>query len=63
MDWLHQMYNIMLLGPSGVGKTFFAAGLCAQVIEKGYKAYFRTMEDLLNMLRMKDFARAAMADY
>lgn len=63
MDWLDQIYNIMLLGPSGVGKTFLAAGLCAQAIEKGYKAYFRTMEDILNMLRMKEFARSAMADY
>ena len=63
MDWLDQIYNIMLLGPSGVGKTFFAAGLCAQAIEKGYKAYFRTMDDILNILRMKDFSRAAMADY
>lgn len=63
MDWLDQIYNIMLLGPSGVGKTFFAAGLCVQAIEKGYKAYFRTMEDILNMLRMKDFARAAMPDF
>lgn len=63
MDWLDQIYNIMLLGPSGVGKTFFAAGLCAQAIEKGFKAYFRTMDDILNMLRMKDFSRAAMADY
>lgn len=63
MDWLDQIYNIMLLGPSGVGKSFFAAGLCAQAIEKGYKAYFRTMDDILNMLRMKDFARAAMADH
>jgi len=60
MDWRDQIYNIMLLGPSGVGKTFFAAGLCAKAIEKGYKSHFRTMEDILNMLRMKEFARSSM---
>jgi DNA replication protein DnaC len=63
MDWLDQIYNIMLLGPSGIGKTFLSAGLCPQAIEKGFKAYFRTMVHVLNMLRMKEFARSAMADY
>jgi DNA replication protein DnaC len=46
-----------------VGKTFLAAGLCADAIDKGYRAYFRTMEDIVNMLKMKDFARSSMAEY
>lgn len=63
LNWLDQGYNIMLMGPSGTGKTFMAAGLCADAIDKGYKAYFRTMEELVNMLKMKDMVRTAMADY
>ena len=63
LNWLDQIYNIMLMGPSGTGKTFLAAGLCADAVEKGYKAYFRTMEELINMLKMKDFAKSAMAEY
>ena len=63
LNWLDQVYNIILMGPSGTGKTFLAAGLCADAVQKGYKAYFRTMEELINMLKMKDFTRAAMADY
>jgi DNA replication protein DnaC len=63
MAWLDQMYNIMIMGPSGVGKTMLAAGLCADAIEKGYKAYFRTMDEIITMLKSKDFSRAAMADH
>lgn len=63
MAWLDQMYNIMIMGPSGVGKTMLAAGLCADAIEKGYKAYFRTMDEIITMLKAKDFSRAAMADH
>lgn len=63
LNWLDQIYNIMLMGPSGTGKTFLAAGLCADAVEKGYKAYFRTMEELINMLKMKDFAKSAMAEH
>jgi DNA replication protein DnaC len=63
LNWLDQIYNVMLMGPSGTGKTFLAAGLCNDAIKKGYKAYFRTMEELINMFKMKDFTRTAMAEY
>jgi len=46
LNWLDQVYNLMLMGPSGTGKTFLAAGLCADAIKKGYKAYFRTMDQI-----------------
>lgn len=63
LNWLDQGYNIMLMGPSGVGKMFIAAGLCSDAIDKGYKAYFRTMEDITSMLKMKDVTRSAGAHY
>lgn len=63
LNWLDQIYNIILMGPSGTGKTYLAAGLCADAVGKGYSAYFRTMEELISMLKMKDFTRTAKADY
>lgn len=63
LNWLDQIYNLMLMGPSGTGKTFLAAGLCADAIQKGYKAYFRTMEEILNMLKLKDVTRTALNEY
>ena len=63
LNWLDQIYNIILMGPSGTGKTFLAAGLCADAVARGYSAYFRTMEELMAMLKMKDFTRTAKADY
>jgi DNA replication protein DnaC len=63
LNWLDQGFNLMLMGPSGVGKTLLAGGLCADAIEKGYKAYFRTMEELINILKLKEVTRSALADY
>lgn len=63
LNWLDQGFNIMLMGPSGVGKTLLASGLCADAIDKGYKAYFRTMDDIVNLLKMKDMTRSAAVDY
>jgi DNA replication protein DnaC len=61
--WLEQNYNLVLMGPSGVGKTYFAAGLCSDALKKGYKAYFRTMEQIMEMLKLKDITRSAGLEY
>jgi DNA replication protein DnaC len=63
LDWLDQLYNIILMGPSGTGKTFIAAGLCNDAVHKGYKAYFRTMDDIIGTLKMRDFTQTAKAEY
>lgn len=61
--WLDQNFNIILMGPSGTGKTFMAAGLCLDAIKKGYKAMFRTMDQLCYMLKMKDVTRSAALEH
>ena len=63
LQWIDQLYNLMLMGPSGTGKTYLAAGLCADAINKGYSALFRTMEQLLATFKMKDVTRSAMTEY
>src|SRR5690606_20043579 len=63
LNWLDQGFNIMFMGPSGTGKTMLAAGLCADAIDKGYKAYFRTMEELVTMLKTREMVRSAQAEY
>ena len=62
-QWLEQNYNIVLMGPSGTGKTLIAAGLCYDALKKGYRAYFRTMEQITVMLTMKDITRSARVEY
>lgn len=61
--WLEQNYNLVLMGPSGVGKTYLAAGLASDALNKGYKAYFRTMEQIMEMLKLKDITRTAGVEY
>lgn len=63
MLWVEQVYNLVLMGPSGTGKSFIAAGLVNEGVAKGYKAYFTTMEDLINILRMKEITANALSTY
>lgn len=63
LGWLEQNFNIILMGPSGVGKTYIAAGLCFDAVDHGYRAYFKTMDELIKTLKMKDITRAAASEY
>ena len=33
LNWLDQAYNIILMGPSGTGKTFIAGGLVYEAVK------------------------------
>lgn len=63
LKWLEDNFNVILMGPSGTGKTYVAAGLCFDAVEKGYLAYFKSMEELVHILKMKDMTRSAAAEY
>ena len=62
-QWLEQHYNVVLMGPSGTAKTYIAAGLCYDALKIGYRAYFRTMEQINEMLILKDITRSALIEY
>lgn len=61
--WVDQMYNLVLMGPSGTGKTLIAGGLVNDAIKRGYRAYFITMADLINVLKRKEIISSAMNTY
>jgi len=63
LAWLDQAFNIVLMGPSGTGKTYIAAGLIYDAIKAGKKGYLFTMEELITCLRTKDISTSAMQTY
>ena len=63
LSWLEQNYNVILMGPSGTGKTYIAAGLCFDAVTRGYRAYFKTMDELVKVLKMKEVTHKAATEY
>lgn len=63
LAWMEQAYNIILMGPSGTGKTYIAAGLIYEAIKKGKKGYMFTMQEIINCLKTKDISYAGMRTY
>lgn len=50
-SWIEEVKNLVLIGPSGVGKSHLAASLCYRAIGEGIPTAFITCFDLVNKLK------------
>jgi len=57
MDWIDRMYNLIFLGPPGVGKTHLSISLGYKAVLAGYKVSFVSMDNLMKVLKTQDISR------
>lgn len=57
MDWIDRMYNLIFLGPPGLGKTHISISLGYRAAEMGYKVSFVTMDSLMHALKTQEISR------
>lgn len=50
-SWNTEVKNLVLIGPSGVGKSHLASAMCYKAIQKGTPTAFITCFDLVNKLK------------
>lgn len=57
LTWIDGIYNLILSGPPGVGKTHLAIALGYHACEEGYKVSYTTMQSLVQCLRTEEIDR------
>jgi DNA replication protein DnaC len=57
LTWIDGLFNLILSGPPGVGKTHLSIALGYQACEDGYKVSYTTMKSLIKALRTEEIDR------
>jgi DNA replication protein DnaC len=57
LEWLDALYNLILIGPPGTGKTHLALSIGNKAVrELGVKAAFITMDNLVHILKTQEIS-------
>lgn len=57
LTWIEGLYNLILAGPPGVGKTHLSIALAYRACEEGYRVSYATMSTLIQCLRTEAIDR------
>jgi len=56
LDWVDQVFNLVLIGPPGTGKTHLALAIGNKAVERGYKVFFSSMDTLMHILKTREIS-------
>lgn len=56
LEWIDGLYNLILIGPPGTGKTHTALAIGNKAVRDGYNVAFHTMDGLAHILKTREIS-------
>ncbi len=57
LEWLDALFNLILIGPPGTGKTHIALAIGNKAARFGYNVFFSTMDNLVHILKTQEISQ------
>lgn len=61
LEWIDGLYNLILIGPPGTGKTHIALAIGNKAAQDGYNVAFHTMDGLVHILKTREISMKSQA--
>lgn len=61
LEWIDGLYNLILIGPPGTGKTHTALAIGNKAARDGYNVAFHTMDGLVHILKTREISMKSQA--
>lgn len=56
LEWLEELFNLILIGPPGTGKTHIALAIGNKAAKEGYRVSFSSMDTLVHILKTREIS-------
>lgn len=63
LSWVEECFTLIMMGPTGVGKTHLSTALGIHAIEHGYQVSFISMDRLIYVLKSKEYISKSRTRY
>ena len=55
LSWIDECFTLIMMGPTGAGKTYLSTALGIHAIERGYQVSFISMDRLIYVLKSREY--------
>jgi DNA replication protein DnaC len=63
LNWIEEYFTLIMIGPTGAGKTHLSIALGIHAVEKGYQVSFVSMSQLMYILKSREYISKSKTRY